>query len=91
MQDKSTELFLGREYDYWIRTSAHIRVWPWDVAPTIIKEEFGDGDEDGIAWIPNEFLMGETLSSPISQLWRNDDSPELIRFRDGLLVIWRHG
>lgn len=58
------------------------------------KSRFSDGDEDGVVWIPNKFLtddiLGGTSYAPITQLWRNDDSPEFIRFRDGILVIWRH-
>lgn len=75
-----------------------ILVWPWNEAPQTLKNHvMCDGDEDGIVWIPHEFLEGSASLyestdgwQNITRLWQDDIKPELIRFQDGLLVVWRH-
>jgi hypothetical protein len=83
----------------WGSDVGSIKVWTWEMAPEFLKQYSAHGgDEDGIAWIPNQFL--ERSNSGViplyvtpylfENLWRYDETPDRIQFRDGLLIIWGH-
>lgn len=82
------------EFDY-------IRIWPWDKAPPSVKQfSTHGGDEDGVAWIPSEFLTenpdqaaaeGWFLPTWIARLWDcYGTHQDFLHFRDGMLIIWAH-
>lgn len=73
-----------------------IQIWSWDKAPQHLKDlSAGDGDEDGVAWIPIRFQnpnqLGPGFTPNVERIWMLvDEDPEVIKFESGILVIWRH-
>lgn len=70
-----------------------IRIWSWDEAPEGFKKySKHDGDEDGVAWVPNKYIRGDDFDFyvGISRLWMMEENPDVVKFDNGILIIWGH-
>lgn len=63
-------------------------VWEFYEAPEWVRGHSGHGgDEDGIIWVPN----GVELPWWMERLWcAFACDPDVIKFSDGILIIWAH-
>lgn len=82
--DKSHEALVP-----WVECPDNVMfVWEFYEAPEFVRaHSTHGGDEDGIIWVPN----GVEIPWWMERLWSvYACDPDVIKFKDGLLIIWAH-